>query len=112
MSDTNKKVNDMNLGTIAVILVLAVLVAAIIRYLLRQRKAGGSSCAQCRGSQCRGYSACHGAASLTPDTNDLQPTRCADSKPRPSVNHSLDTLSHSVSASATSLGGKPPAAST
>lgn len=52
-----------NIGTIAVLLVLIAVVALIIRYVVREKRAGHSFCAgtSCGGGGCSGKcSACHG----------------------------------------------------
>ena len=48
-----------NLGTIAVLLVLAAVLAAIIRYLIREKRSGKSTCGG--GCQhCAMFGQCHG----------------------------------------------------
>jgi len=48
-----------NLGTILVSAVLLVIVIAIVRYLIRQKKQGRSSCG-CNCAHCAMHGQCHG----------------------------------------------------
>ena len=48
-----------NLGTILVSAVLLVIVIAIVRYLIRQKKQGRSSCG-CNCAHCAMHGECHG----------------------------------------------------
>ena len=47
---------NMNIGTLAVALVLAAAVAAVVRYIIREKRAGHSFCAgtSCGGGGCSG----------------------------------------------------------
>ena len=48
-----------NLGTILISAVLLVIVIAIVRYLIRQKKQGRSSCG-CNCAHCAMHGQCHG----------------------------------------------------
>ena len=48
-----------NLGTILISAVLLVIVIAIVRYLIRQKKQGRSSCG-CNCAHCAMHGECHG----------------------------------------------------